>query len=372
MNLVVFLMRNTSLALYERMGMFDREMALYRELVKHGVRTALVTYGGREDLGFAGRLRGVRILCNWPGWPCEVYERRLVWLHAPWLWRADVVKADQTDGAEVAVWSARRWRKPVVARSGYSFLDFQERAHGVGSPQAREAERITRFVYGAARHVVVTTPVMAEQAVNRLGVNPRSLTVVPNYVDTKRFHPDPHVMRVPGRLCTIGRLEPEKNQAELIRALDRTGFELDIIGTGNEEVALRALAQERGAHVRFLGCLVHAQLPARLQQAEVFVLPSLYEGHPKTLLEAMACGTACVGTDVTGIREVIQHRETGILCGTSSAEIRESLTSLLRDPALRDAIGQKAWRFVEERFALDRVAVKELGVYRAALGHRKD
>ena len=64
MNLVVFLMRNMSLAYFERIGMFEREMALYRALRQHGVRTTLVTYGGREDLRFAHRLPGIRILTD--------------------------------------------------------------------------------------------------------------------------------------------------------------------------------------------------------------------------------------------------------------------------------------------------------------------
>jgi glycosyltransferase involved in cell wall biosynthesis len=368
MNLVVFLMRNMSLRLYDEIGMFEREMALYRKMQARGARVSVVTWGGVSDLRYRRRLPGIRILCNWLRLPREIYERRVMWLHAAALWRADVIKADQMGGAEVAAWASHRWRKPLVVRNGFSHTATEERKFGAGSPQVLNAQRLARFVYERAEQVVVTTEVMAREARDGYGVPSDRITVVPNYVDTERFRPDPAAMPDARRVCTVGRLAREKNQAALIRATAWCGANLDIVGAGPEEAQLRATAAEVGASVNFHGSQPNRNLPAILRRAAIFVLPSLYEGHPKTLLEAMACGVACLGADVTGIRELVRHGENGWLCGTSADSIRQGLETLLGDAALRLRLGRDACRLVEERFALDRIVEQELNVYRRMLG----
>jgi glycosyltransferase involved in cell wall biosynthesis len=114
--------------------------------------------------------------------------------------------------------------------------------------------------------------------------------------------------------------------------------------------------------VRLLGNVQHRQLPGILKSADLFVLPSRYEGHPKTLIEAMACGLPVVGTDVPGIREIIQHGENGYLCGTSPEEIREAIRVILGDSERRVRMGRNAREFVVEHFALDRIVEKELAL----------
>ena len=100
----------------------------------------------------------------------------------------------------------------------------------------------------------------------------------------------------------------------------------------------------------------------------MFILPSLYEGHPKALLEAMACSRPVIGTDVIGIRELIRHRETGYLCGTSPEEIRAAIQDVLSDADLRNHMGHNAQEFVLEHFALERVVEMELALLSEVVG----
>jgi glycosyltransferase involved in cell wall biosynthesis len=349
--------------------MFDREMALYRELGRLGVRVSLVTYGDRRDLPYAERLRGIRILCNWPGWPQEVYERRLVWLHAPWLWRADVVKADQTNGAEVAIWSARRWRRPVVARCGFMWIDFVEREFGAGTPQSREVERVSRMVFDRAAHIVVTTPAMAAAVQRRFGQSSDRVTVIPNYVDVDLFSPSDSGVPADGerRVLAIGRLHPEKNHMALVEALAGTGCSLTLVGSGELEDTLRRRASELGVRIEMLGNRPNRELPELIRRATVFAQPSLIEGHPKTILEAMSCGAAVLGTDVPGTRDEIKHGVNGWLCGTDPGAIKEALRCLVGDAALRRRLGVEARRHVLEHYALGNVAGMEAALYRGVV-----
>jgi len=91
----------------------------------------------------------------------------------------------------------------------------------------------------------------------------------------------------------------------------------------------------------------------------VFVLPSQYEGTPKALLEAMACGLAVVGTNVPGIRELIQDGVNGLLCEPDVKAISEAIARLLNDAELRARLGRAARRFVEERYAQSKVVETE-------------
>src|SRR3546814_19405107 len=97
-----------------------------------------------------------------------------------------------------------------------------------------------------------------------------------------------------------------------------------MVGDGDLRATAERDAARRGVKARLHGNLPHQNLPEMIHAGRIFVLPSSYEGHPKTLLEAMACGAAVLCTDVPGIREVIEDGRTGLLCATTSAAQRDA------------------------------------------------
>ena len=122
--------------------------------------------------------------------------------------------------------------------------------------------------------------------------------------------------------------------------------------------------------MKFLGTKANDELPAIYAECDIFVLPSLYEGHPKALLEAMSCGMAVVGAEVPGIAEVIEDGETGALCGTDATSIRATLSGLARDSDRRARLGAGARRYIERTLSLDLTVDRELALLeRVASGH---
>jgi glycosyltransferase involved in cell wall biosynthesis len=364
MNLALFFTRGVSLRTWRETGMFTRETALYRRLVAAGVKVAFVTYGDRRDLDEESGLGGIRVLCNRWALAPERYERWLPWLHAFPLRRADVFKSNQFDGADAMLWTARRWRKPAVVRGGYLWSEFVANQHGRGSPQAAWAQLSEGTALRAADRVVVTTPVMRSAVVTRNGVEPERITVIPNYVDTEALKP---AVRRPGsarRACFVGRLHEQKNIPALLEALVGLNLELTLVGSGELAGSLQALATRLGANVRFAGNLPHEQVAALMQGSDLFVMPSLYEGHPKALLEAMASGLPIVATDTPGIRELVRHGETGWLCGTDTASIRAAIQHVAADPTLRARLGAAAREYAVAHFSLARIVDLELTVLR--------
>lgn len=359
-SLLLFFTEGLSLSTWDHKGIFEREVALYRYLQNRGFQVIFITYGGQNEITYEKRLNGIRILCNRWGLPRSWYIWLLIHFY-PLLWRGPLIfKSNQVKGAKVALLAAQRSGKPFIARCGYLLSFNMAQKYGYSSPQAQSARALEAYLFTRADRVVVTTPNMRQMVIENYKLSMDKVKVIPNYVDTNLFKPNPNNSRVPRRICYIGRLVVEKNLFALLEAVKGLDVELLIIGDGNLKDKLITKAQNENIPVRFLGNQPNTVLPQYLNSSEIFILPSLYEGHPKALLEAMACGLPVIGTNVPGIRELIQHCETGYLCGTSPEEIRIAIQDVLNDRELRTRMGRNAREFVVENFSLEQIVEMEI------------
>lgn len=180
-------------------------------------------------------------------------------------------------------------------------------------------------------------------------------------VDPARFVPRTAV-RVAGpvRLLSVGRLAPAKGQMLLVQACaqlasEGLGFELRLVGEGPDRERLEHAVQHHGlSHcVRFAGALNQAEVRAELACADAFVLPSLAEGIPVVLMEAMASGVPCVTSPVNGIPELIDHGTSGLLALPGDAQaLADQLRKLIADASLRQRLALAGRAKVERAFHL--------------------
>lgn len=363
LHLVLFFTRENALKSWIEWGSFEREVALYLRLQKHGINVSFLTYGDDRDLRYAHLLPDITILCNRWRLPRKWYERLLPLLHARYLRNCDVIKTNQTNGADVALRTAHLWRKPLIARCGYMWSEFAARDYGENSRQAKEANEVELKSFSRAAKIVVTTPQMAASVKKRVPGAASRITVIPNYVDTRVFSPRARGVLQDLDLIFVGRLTPQKNLLSLIDAVQITGTTLGVIGAGSqhqEELFQNKIAALNG-NVQWLGKNVpNHELPNYINRAKIYILPSHFEGHPKTLIEAMACGLPVIGADSPGITEVIEHGETGYLCGTDPNSIGDAIKVLLSDFSLREYLGRNARQYVMEHYSLDRIVDQEL------------
>lgn len=190
-----------------------------------------------------------------------------------------------------------------------------------------------------------------------------------NGLDLARFPYDSPAARPPV-VAAVGRLVEKKGFLDLLDALAllmRQGrpVHLDLVGTGPLEEVLRRRIQELEltAVVRMHGALPQGQVRRVVQAAAVFAAPCLVaadgnrDGLPTVLLEAMALGTPCVATPVTGIPEVVRDGCSGLLVGESDPpRLAEALGRLLDDAALRVRLAEQARALVEREFDVHRQA----------------
>ncbi|MBB3207175.1 glycosyltransferase involved in cell wall biosynthesis [Rhodopirellula rubra] len=152
------------------------------------------------------------------------------------------------------------------------------------------------------------------------------------------------------RLIAIGRLEPEKGVDRLLSALatlnesgNSTDWRLKILGDGSEMERLRSFAEEHGIESRIEFCGWVDSVWPHLAESDVFVLPSLYEGFPSAMLEAMAGGLAVLAVDAGGgVRSVIRHGENAWLVDNEAGPLLDGLRTLLSDAALRGRLANSA------------------------------
>ncbi len=234
------------------------------------------------------------------------------------------------------------------------------------------------------------------ESYDRLGLPSGRFRVIPNGVDLLRFRPPVddergalrNRLRIPAGdpvVLFVGFFSREKRPDLLFDAwadmVAARGCQATLVFVGatrssyhevDAQLAtdIRAEAERRG-----LAGQVHFVESTRTieefhRAADIFVLPSLREGMPNALLEAMASGAACIVTRLEGITDhIIEHGRNGLLFPPGDgAALAEALTLVARDPAHARQLGAEARRTVEARFALDQTAREYLETYRALLG----
>jgi colanic acid/amylovoran biosynthesis glycosyltransferase len=187
------------------------------------------------------------------------------------------------------------------------------------------------------------------------------------------------------RLLCVARLESTKGQADLLHAFARVQREvpkltLDMIGDGADRARLERLRDELGLgeELRFHGALRTDQVRAALDQADVFVLPSLrhpsgrMDGIPVALMEAMASGLAVIATRLSGIPELVIHEETGLLVTPESPdELAAAIRRLVRDPELATRLAYAARERVCRYFDLETEGDRLAGLFATAIAERQ-
>ena len=359
---------DVSLALWQEKGLLARELRLYEELAAKGLDITIISWGGEEEREIAARFPFLKVLPVYAHMrrPQNKALRALASLYAPFALRSElknaggIYKTNQMWGAWVAVIAKILYRRPLILRCGFELYDFTLRQNH-GFLRRAFIWLISFLSYRAADHVVVATEEDSAFVQKNFGIPVGKISVRPNWIDVERFKPLDEQKKA-GHVLFVGRLNAQKNLAALLKAIAKTGYMLDIAGAGELEGELKALAKALAAKVNFLGTLPNDQLPALYNRYPVYILPSHYEGNPKTLLEAMACGCAVIGTNVPGIANVIAHEKTGLICGADEAEIAAALTRLMGDEALRTKLGQAARAQIENTQSLKITVEKEIAL----------
>ncbi|HEX9037179.1 MAG TPA: glycosyltransferase [Ktedonobacterales bacterium] len=237
-----------------------------------------------------------------------------------------------------------------------------------------------------ADHITVLSEADGADIRRWFPVPAHNITVIPNGVDTVAFSPS-SAARAEARerlglgsdesvIGILASLEPRKGQHVMLDALatpalraaqDLRPVRLALIGDGPSRAALRARAERLGLadRVVYAGPVAHDQAPALLNAMDIVALPSLAEGMPLALLEAMACGKAIVASDVGAISDVLVDGVNGLLVPPAAPQaLARALDTLIGDPNYASALGARARLDTAPRYDVSRSTSRYDAVFR--------
>jgi glycosyltransferase involved in cell wall biosynthesis len=247
---------------------------------------------------------------------------------------------------------------------------------GTGFAQRWRRRIATRWAIRQSQSVVAVSRATRTTLASALAVSESAFTVIPNGVAPvsgtgsavrAELGLDPDELLI----LAVGNLYPVKGHAVLLRALAAIGggegarWRLAIAGRGEEEERLRMAAVELGVSDRFQLLGYRSDIANLLTAADMYAMPSLSEGLPLALIEAMFAGKPIIASDVGGIPEVVEGGHEALLVPPGDAHaLTHALVRLLSDPGLRRQLAAAAQRRAQADFAVGAMATAYERLYR--------
>ena len=263
---------------------------------------------------------------------------------------------------------ARAARVPVVLSS--------QRAHRELTPPAYL--KLLRFTDRLVNGVVVNCGAMQREMIDREHVAAARVHLCYNGIDTARLNPNgrarlPIVSDAELVIGVVAVLRPEKSIHTLLEAFakassNQSAIKLLIVGSGPELPKLRDLAERLSISRRCVFQPAVGDVAPWFRSIDIFVLPSLSEALSNSLMEAMACGCACVASNTGGNPELIQNAASGLLfnCGDAD-DLAQKLGLLIVNSALRFSLASSSSQLIAEKFSLSAAALRLENIYQAYL-----
>ncbi|MGN0646936.1 MAG: glycosyltransferase [Mogibacterium kristiansenii] len=240
--------------------------------------------------------------------------------------------------------------------------------HSVARKEAGKINRhLNRFLFKCCNVVPVSLSKEIQKSVmNEYGLDSKKTPIVfngipiENCIEKKSYERNTEILHV-------GRFSPEKNHEALVRAiaiLVEKGYDikLSLYGKGELEKTIKGLVCQLHMENRIRFCGVTDHVYEVMNKHDIFVLPSIYEGMPMTLIEAMGTGLPILASNVGGIPDMIVHEKTGLLCDPSTEKIAEELERLIKSSAERKMYGENAIKR-SKMFSANKMAKEYYEIY---------
>ena len=327
-------------------GRDDSQIKVIEEAKRLGIRSHIFKCYGRFDLSAVFRLKKYLI------------QNKIDILHTH-NYKSDIIGALAAKMAGI----------PVVA-TAHGFTDVTR--------SVSFYERLDRWFL---KHFFKKVVTVTDKILSDLLSEKRS--VIPNGVDIEKFKRNEEKGKVLRNeynigeadilIGTVGRLSKEKNQKMLLEALyslmrDDERVKVMLVGAGLKEWELKQFAEARHLTDRIIFTGIMKDTVAAYSAMDIFVLSSLTEGVPLTVLEAMSCRVPVVATRVGGIPEMLKDGEAGLLVGAQDVDgLRRKIEQLIKDADKRHQLSDFAHAFVKNNYSIRQMCYTYREAYNGVL-----
>lgn len=279
--------------------------------------------------------------------------------------KPDIIHSHSADMGFVISFACRLYGIPIVdAVHGFTFPD----------PQHSLFKRYSELFF--LKHSNFKS-IMSEDGYGKdffQKYNLKNFVYIPNGIDLSSFQKELKISSKKINILFIGRLEKQKGLEYLMEALrilkDQTqNFEVKIVGDGSELVTLKTLVEKYGLNkfVKFIGKVNHSQTVKYYFASDIFVLPSIWEGFPVTLLEAWGAKLPTIITNVGGIAKICKNNINAIIVPPRNpGEIAKSILTLINDSNLGNELGERGYKLVKSKYTWEKIESKVMDVYKEA------
>ena len=364
MRVILFFSYGVSLKDWESSGLFEREVKFYKYIQsKKNIDVTFVTYGDKSDLKYQEEIENIEIIPIY-----ELYKKhknniqRIIYsliigfkLRRQLSYRKSNIKTNQLWGSWVAIIYSLFTNNNLIIRTGYDLLTFKEQ---------EKKSKIKIFLYwlitqislSFGNHYIVTSETDKESLKRRRLFQASKIKVIPNWIDLKN---DDQLKK--NSFISIGRFEKQKNFDKLIESFSNSNEEVTLIGDGSMKRDLYELSKNLNSKINFVGILSNEEVIKRLSKHKFYIHTSLYEGNPKTILEAMSVGCVVVVPNNRNILEIVENNFNGIVYDQE----KDSLKDIIQNIENRDVelISQNAIATIKKNNSLEKIADLEFTLY---------
>ncbi|MFA6136375.1 MAG: glycosyltransferase family 4 protein [Candidatus Paceibacterota bacterium] len=355
MNLAIFLSFKESMEIMRRVGQDNRFIEYYLKPYSKNFEKIYIFSWINETYSFP--IKNVFLVPNRRNINPYLYNLFLPFINKIEIRECSVIRLMQLTPIIPAVISKFVYKIPIIATYGFIY----------GNLFKTQKKKTQSIIWNILERFLVNRPdkyiVTYKNTLNHLlkrGVNKKKINLLPNGVDTKIFKPINNENKKIN-LLFIGRFETEKNILNLAEALsileNGSNYFITLVGDGSLK---KNLIAKLDIGYQIIPSVPHNQLVKYYQKSDIFLLPSLSEGYPKVLIEAMSCGLACVVGKYLGHEQIIKDRENGIVCDFNPENICHKIELLTKDKKLREKISKNARDFVLKNNDIKNILEKEI------------
>ena len=361
MKVAVFFTWDYSLTTWHESGTIARELKFFKSIAKDkGASFSFFTYGDSSDIKLASEhdLYEVNpIYSNSKYFKNRLFRILLSFL-TPFRIRneiknADIVFQNQLLGCWIPILIKKIYNKPLIIRTGYDMLEFAKKEKK--SPLIIFSYKIlTKFAVRNCDYFTVTS----RSDLNRLKISypkyEQKFLLRPNWVKLGQLNE--FTSRHSNKVLAVGRLVNQKNFSFLISEFknSKISLEIDIVGNGPDKEKLLAQAKKHNVNLNFLGNLNNNELLKLYQNYKFFISTSLFEGNPKSLLEAMGSGCVVFGSNIKNHSEIITDNVNGFLFDFKDNGLLRKFELISEDDEDLSKISTEAYKFISDFFSLNK------------------
>ena len=366
MILILFFTRKVSLKVWVEQGLFDREKLIYEEHLTQGnlKKVYWITYGDddkrlSENLKKENRLhKDIEILqmpkiFKIPKIGSYIYSFLLPLFYKNELQESDILKTNQMDGSWSAVIAKWLYKKKLVVRTGYT-LSQLEFSKNKNSLRYKYYVLLEKFAYKYCDIAMVTSQNNKKYLLENKFLFEEKIRVVPNFIDINLFKPL-GLEKYENRILFVGRLNKDKGVLDLLRAFEKINKEYHksiLYIVGKDEENLVSIIQNNKLFNNSIFYKDFTAVPENyMSLADVFCLPSYREGFGSVIIEAAACGTPSIGSNIYGLSDAIEDNRTGLLYEVGNInDLFEKMQILITDKELLEKLSKNALDRVKNKF----------------------